>query len=183
MTKTGMFSPLVLALRDGWGSFHGVCRRLMSPLAKVIKFHLKVQTFWLKSKQRKRHCSSLIKLANQLVELVIGTLFLWILIDFRGSIEALQGSTCLYLLLQTVGIWTTNANEYTNITRSLVKSLFHAKLVATEDSIGKKLSTIHNFYAVKNQPKLDRRKHCSGYNFLFLCLSKGTYMYLVLQKF
>lgn len=152
-----MFSPLVLALRDGWGSFHGVCRRLMSPLAKVIKFHLKVQTFWLKSKQRKRHCSSLIKLANQLVELVIGTLFLWILIDFRGSIEALQGSTRLYLLLQTVGIWTTNANEYTNrwfnkfLPKSLevlVKSLFHVKLVATEDSIGKKLSTIHNFYTV-----------------------------------
>lgn len=77
---------------------------------------------------------------------------------FQRIDRSLAGEyTCLYLLLQTVGIWTTNANEYTNrqfnkfLPKSLevlVKSLFHVKLVATEDSIGKKLSTIHNFYTV-----------------------------------
>lgn len=77
---------------------------------------------------------------------------------FQRIDRSLAGEyTCLYLLLQTVGILTTNANEYTNrqfnkfLPKSLevlVKSLFHVKLVATEDSIVKKLSTIHNFYTV-----------------------------------
>lgn len=110
---------------------------------------------------------------------------------FQRIDRSLAGEyTCLYLLLQTVGIWTTNANKYTNrqFNKFLPKSLevqsnycFTSNQLQQKIVLEKNLSTIHHFYAVKNLPKLDRRKHCFGYITIFYFYRNGTY--LVLQKF
>lgn len=77
---------------------------------------------------------------------------------FQRIDRSLAGEyTCLYQLLQTVGIWTTNANEYTNrqFNKFLPKSLevqsnhcFTSNQLQQKILLKKKLSTIHNFYTV-----------------------------------